>query len=367
MATKYQIFVSSTFEDLEHERDIVIKAALEMGHIPVGMEMFSAADEQQWQIIARHIDESDYYCVILAHRYGSVTEGISYTRKEYEYACDQGIPVLGFILDESVSWPPEMVDKTPEDVARLGEFKSLVRSKPVSFWKSAEDLYGKVSIALTKQITANPREGWVRASAVVGPQVTNELSRLSAENASLRQEISGLAKTIEDDHTAEVRTLFEDLRNRSITLSYKYTKSDAEWSQSKEETYASCFFDVAAMLASEVELDEAAKSLAMYLREDSDLGWWTVATNQVREYFANLMALGLVEPSKRRHAVSDSGEYWSLTELGNEVHGLGRRWMMDAREFSQTDEKPVAKKTPAKKTPAKKTPAKKTAGDQSDA
>jgi hypothetical protein len=44
MATKYQIFVSSTYDDLKDERAAVIRAILEMGHIPVGMEMFSAAD-----------------------------------------------------------------------------------------------------------------------------------------------------------------------------------------------------------------------------------------------------------------------------------------------------------------------------------
>ncbi|WP_434515517.1 DUF4062 domain-containing protein [Dechloromonas sp. ARDL1] len=72
MSKKYQVFISSTYEDLKAERDQVIKATLEMGHIPVGMEMFSAADEEQWNIIARQIDEVDYYCIILAHRYGSV-------------------------------------------------------------------------------------------------------------------------------------------------------------------------------------------------------------------------------------------------------------------------------------------------------
>ncbi|EIQ1514512.1 DUF4062 domain-containing protein [Vibrio parahaemolyticus] len=69
---KFQIFVSSTYEDLKDERDQVIKAILEMGHIPVGMEMFSAADEEQWKIIQRQIDESDYYVVIAAHKYGSL-------------------------------------------------------------------------------------------------------------------------------------------------------------------------------------------------------------------------------------------------------------------------------------------------------
>jgi len=58
---KYQIFISSTYDDLKNERAQVIKSILEMGHIPVGMEMFSAADDEQWKIIQRQIDESDYY------------------------------------------------------------------------------------------------------------------------------------------------------------------------------------------------------------------------------------------------------------------------------------------------------------------
>ena len=57
MSRKHQIFKPITFQDLRDERDQVIKAVLEMGHIPVGMEMFSAADEEQWAIIARQIDE----------------------------------------------------------------------------------------------------------------------------------------------------------------------------------------------------------------------------------------------------------------------------------------------------------------------
>jgi hypothetical protein len=48
MNVKYQIFVSSTYEDLKDERNEIIKACLNMGHIPVGMEMFNAADEEQW-------------------------------------------------------------------------------------------------------------------------------------------------------------------------------------------------------------------------------------------------------------------------------------------------------------------------------
>ena len=69
-----------------------------MNHFPVGMEMFSAADEEQWQIISETIDVSDYYVLIVGNRYGSIIQdgedaGISYTEKEFRYALKQGIPV----------------------------------------------------------------------------------------------------------------------------------------------------------------------------------------------------------------------------------------------------------------------------------
>jgi hypothetical protein len=55
MNVKYQIFVSSTYEDLRDERNEVIKACLNMGHIPVGMEMFNAADwrKSAWTPLGR--------------------------------------------------------------------------------------------------------------------------------------------------------------------------------------------------------------------------------------------------------------------------------------------------------------------------
>lgn len=106
-STKYQVFLSSTYSDLVEERDSIIKAILEMYHIPIGMEMFSAEDEDQWEIIRRTIEVSDYYILVLGLRYGSkkTSEGISFTqKKEYEYAlekknsssciCDEGHSVI---------------------------------------------------------------------------------------------------------------------------------------------------------------------------------------------------------------------------------------------------------------------------------
>jgi hypothetical protein len=191
---KYQIFVSSTYEDLKEEREQVIKACLEMGHIPVGMEMFSAADEEQWQIITRQIDESDYYVIIVANRYGSMVDGISYTEKEYDYAISKGVPTLGFVLDAIAGWPSNRSETVEEARPKLEAFKQKVRRKPVNFWSSKEDLHGKCSIALMKTFNTQPRPGWVRSPDTMGHEVAEELSRLSSENNNLREENAQLKK-----------------------------------------------------------------------------------------------------------------------------------------------------------------------------
>ena len=100
MDKKYQVFISSTYTDLIEARMKVRDAILSMYHFPVGMELFGAANEEQWQIISETIDSSDYYVLIIGQRYGTLIPegfpdaGISYTEKEFRYALEKGIPIL---------------------------------------------------------------------------------------------------------------------------------------------------------------------------------------------------------------------------------------------------------------------------------
>jgi hypothetical protein len=95
MEKRYQVFISSTFRDLQKEREAVLKAVLELNHMPAGMELFPASDDSAWQLIKDVIDSSDYYVLIIAGRYGSMDEvGIGYTEKEYQYAVSVNKPVI---------------------------------------------------------------------------------------------------------------------------------------------------------------------------------------------------------------------------------------------------------------------------------
>lgn len=65
MTSKLQVFISSTFQDLTKDRQAAVEAILKSGHIPAGMELFTAGDKSQWEVIQRWITDSDVYMLIL--------------------------------------------------------------------------------------------------------------------------------------------------------------------------------------------------------------------------------------------------------------------------------------------------------------
>ncbi|QTE73990.1 DUF4062 domain-containing protein [Clostridiales bacterium FE2010] len=207
MAKKYQVFISSTYEDLREERDKVRDAILSMYHFPVGMELFGAANEEQWEIIKETIDTSDYYVLIVGQRYGSVIpdgpdKEISYTEKEFRYAKEKEIPILAFLIDDSVPVKAAHVEK--KHIKEFEKFKTAVKSgRTVQWWENADDLAQKVTAALHKQIERTPRQGWMRAEDLQLEDQSSEFIRLYKEKQALSDEYEKLLE--ERKHEMEKR------------------------------------------------------------------------------------------------------------------------------------------------------------------
>lgn len=167
MKKKYQIFISSTYEDLKEERKKVQETILELYQFPIGMEMFSASSKEQWQIIQETIDSSDFYVLIIGDRYGSVIEtgedkGISYTEKEFNYAKKIGLPIIVLIKDDSIPIKTEYVE-SDEKRQKLLEFKNKAKTgRMVKWWTSPENLAKQFSIALSKEMADCNQPGWIR-------------------------------------------------------------------------------------------------------------------------------------------------------------------------------------------------------------
>ena len=320
MKVKYQIFISSTYEDLKDIRESIIKCVLEMGHIPVGMEMFSAADEEQWKMIQKQIDECDYYVVIVAHRYGSIDKGVSYTEKEYDYASEKGIPILGFIIEESAKWPAKFIDKDSDTLSRLSLFKEKIKSKMINQWKTSEDLYAKAAIALSKAFTAYERPGYVRGDELATKGVFDELARLSTENARLRDDLSNAHKQIQRNKDNTELEFMNVLKTTNHVIPIKFKDNDDEWDRSHSASLLDIFEAIAPKLVIEADEHTIRKAIALGVSGRTDYyAEIPVPMNRFSEWMLELYTLELVEPSKRVHSVSDTKSYWSLTEKGRQV------------------------------------------------
>ena len=112
----FHVFVSSTYSDLIDERKKVSEAVAKAGFVAEGMEIFPASSQKQMDFIERVIDRCDYYILIVAGRYGSVSEdGLSYTEKEFRYAKSKGIPVLAFLRGEVDELPKSKTESDAEN------------------------------------------------------------------------------------------------------------------------------------------------------------------------------------------------------------------------------------------------------------
>ncbi len=174
----HKVFVSSTYTDLRLERAAVERTLLHLKCFPIGMEIFPAANDSAWDFIKQQIDDSDYYVLIIANRYGSVhpETGKSYTEMEFDYASEGGIPILAFIHEDPGRIHDKDRDAEPEKRALLVSFRHKVQSKKLCKpWKSVEELEARVATTIIAAKDQYPREGFVRAKLAVDHKKMAEL------------------------------------------------------------------------------------------------------------------------------------------------------------------------------------------------
>jgi Domain of unknown function (DUF4062) len=189
---KLQVFVSSTYTDLKEERQAAVEAILTAGHIPAGMELFTAGDQSQMDVIKRWIDESDVFLLILGGRYGSLepTSQKSYIEVEYEYAHETRKPSFAVVikddhLEEKTKVHGRSVIET-ESPQQLKVFRETVLSRMSKFWSDPRDIKLAIYETLSEFSRRDDLIGWVPGDqAVNGGAVAEEIARLGKENAIL--------------------------------------------------------------------------------------------------------------------------------------------------------------------------------------
>lgn len=191
MEKRYQIFISSTFADLEEEREAVMKAILSVDCFPAGMELFPASNKSQFEFIKSIIDKSDYYVLVIAGRYGTEdTDGIGFTEKEYDYARERGVPVYTFIYKNIDNIP---FGKTDNNNAKFEKLKRFIQKaqadKMCNYWENKDQLRSLVETSLRKAFADEPRTGWVRGDLIITEHIQDNNPRQIKKTETVKDKV----------------------------------------------------------------------------------------------------------------------------------------------------------------------------------
>jgi hypothetical protein len=319
MEKRYQVFVSSTYADLQEERRKVIQTLMEMDCIPSGMEIFPAADEEQWEFMKKVISDCDYYILIIGGRYGSVTpEGISYTEKEYDFAVSIGLKVIAFLHKNPEDIPAKNTELNPELRGKLESFRRRVsEGRLVKFWSNADELPGLVALSLSKTIKTYPAIGWVRADQVANIQILNEVNDLRKRNQELENLVSRIRTQSAPPPVNNLAGLTDSVK---IFGDYHWGQdSRASWKHTL--SWGELFALIAPYLLENPNDTRVKSILGKSVFEKTGKSGYSIYINDqnYQTVKVQLAALGLVNLNYSQTTKGGMALFWSLTPKGKEL------------------------------------------------
>ncbi|MDD1793017.1 DUF4062 domain-containing protein [Enterovibrio sp. ZSDZ42] len=320
MDKRYQVFVSSTYVDLKDERQSVLQTLMEMDCIPAGMELFPAADEEQWEFIKKIIDDCDYYLLIIGGRYGSTADdGLSYTEKEFDYAVSKGIKVIALLHKSPDELPRAKSENDERNYQKLQEFRDKVGDgRLIRFWDSPEQLPGLVSLSLNKTMKMFPAIGWVRADSTASPELLAEINELRKENSRLSiqlAESNSHSSLIPEKELANLDSNIMLKGDYSIyAKSFNHNTQYANWS--KETTWEELFSTISPFLIDSPYETSISKFIASHYSNtdtnDYNISSLLVDTQVLFTIRIQFVALNLISINN-----DDAVSKWELTEFGS--------------------------------------------------
>ena len=329
MEKKYQVFVSSTYEDLQEERKEVMRVLLQMDCIPSGMELFPAADEDTWTLVKGVIDDCDYYMVIIGGRYGSTdSDGMGFTEKEYQYAVDKGKPIIAFLHGDPDSIPQGDAEDTDVGKRKLSEFRDLVRRRFCKEWKNAHELGSVVVTSLTQLKKSHPGIGWVRGDQVLDSESAAEILRLRKQIDDLKTSSApaGSERFAQGNDVFDVRVDVTCCDSESVIFPKHY-----KYGFSADSTWNDLFRTVSPLMIDESDEKSLKSALSTLFRAQSKESLLTsqycdkefvrceIEDDCFHTILVQFRVLGLIDKSTRNRSVNDKRTYWALTRHGEMV------------------------------------------------
>ncbi|WP_083914793.1 DUF4062 domain-containing protein [Alkalispirochaeta alkalica] len=318
---KYQVFISSTYIDLKDEREAAVEAILKAGHIPAGMELFKAGEEQL-TTIKKWIDESDIYVLILGKRYGSIdskTE-LSYTEIEYRYAIDKGMPVFAIIMSEDNAVEKIESGMNKEDIyeqnnkRKFDIFYKYVKTKIVSFANNVAEVKLAIHENIHEFKDKYELAGWARGNNFLDYEKIIELQETTKKNQKLLIENKKLKAELENRYNENLVDLGE-----SFIVKGSYSWGDSRKGEIKHEISWEKLFGLLAPLLVECPSEKSVKKkLATYiLKEEGKSGYYeSIDEQNLFTIRTQLEAYDLIQAQFLNTTGGSKAMFWSLTKRG---------------------------------------------------
>lgn len=326
---RYQVFVSSTYKDLTEERAEIMQALLELDCMPAGMELFPAANEQQWNWIKKVIDESDYYLVVIGGRYGTISEatGMSYTEMEYRYAIETFKPVIAFIHEDTSKIISGKTEANSLAKKKLDQFRKFTEQRLCKYWSSSTDLGAKVSRSITQLIKHQPAAGWIQANLIpvdYSQEVLNLRQKVDELVEKLRQvgleEPSGIENLSKGQDELTIEFSFEDMNPKVGKNNITYWTKGEEFDYSFATTWDDLFIFIAPKLITPISEWQFTSLLNSYIEQYNRVHFEKnfkgkkvqsikIYSNSFDKIKIQLRALKLI--------LTEDGHYWMLSPYGD--------------------------------------------------
>ena len=335
MNVRYQVSLASLGGDLCRQRELLVKTITEMGHIPIDLTA-SEIVKLDPGIIRRHLERSDYLAVIIAPGNQMPQDDLNRVQLVCNLAADYAVPILAVVMAEHQAGDP-----MPQDLAR---FLQRLRMSPIGLVEDGTTDRSVLSF-LNRLIDRFERPGWISGKALPSRDVATELARLTRENFELRRHVPSSSEQ-EKREIGQMEVVTQALEGNKILIPL-WERASSTWEKPVEMSLFDFFIRFAPELVVETSTASAAAYIPIGVCEMNPGGVqdrWVVPQHDLNLWLTDLMALGLVRPSKQRHPAKDRNQYWRLSRTGRKYLAHIRRTALETgghRHVGFTSEYPI--------------------------
>ena len=315
MDVRYLISIASAGADLRAEREKIVRAVLTMGHMPVDLTAAGVLKGEAPDAVERYIARSDYFIVIAADEGKKSAAELGWLEVAYGYAGQYEVPVLGLVAGDS--GPAQVIDQ--------------IRENSIGMTEDQENIGESAGWLLIKMIETYRRPGWVSKNDLPSGEVASEIARLSRENREFREQLKLMDPEGSVSEDQRLESSIHALHENKILIPL-WERTTNTWEKPFEVDLYNFFIRIAPEMAVEATANDIGAFIPSGVCEmdgESVRARWVVPPASLNLWLTDLMSLGLVAPSPKRHSPKDNNHYWTLTGDGRELLARVRRSVLD--------------------------------------